>query len=1062
MMGLRNKNYLWIVILLFLGTTLCKAQQAAYEKFGQNRVQLRTFEWRYYDTTHFRIMYYDYGKFNAQFILQQAEADLPQIVFMMGAKLPSKIDVVIYNAYNDYKQTNIGRYNEELNESRNGLVDVQRNTIVVFFDGTHDGMRKQIRKGIAKIIKDNILYGYSLKDIVQNAVRMNLPQWYTNGYVQYISEDWDAEKNARLKSLLNRKQKYEFKDLELQDPSLVGHSFFNFMANKYNQNLINNLLFFTRSRKPLNSAIEIVFGKESKEVFADWKQFYTTPNDTMLTDTSAGRRLLGIIKPKKGALLKQFATSPDAKVVAYCEMLDGQYTINLFNVSNGKSQTIIEGGVRNSLEMKDPNYPIICWNNDGKKLAVMYEKDYNQRLKIFDAKSGKVSDRIITKNKFDRINGMAFMEDDDKLVMSCIKKGQSDLYQFTIKNAKLFQMTKDIWDDVAPSFVHGNTKLGILMMSNRPIASIEAPIKNEQLPNLPYKLYYYNDYGTSDLMLCSKHIEVPIQQPIQYGNNQFACLAAVDGKWQRYLINFTKTATGKDSTFYIKSNPIDYSILQHSYLKIKNSIVDVIDKKGKYFVYNTPISYLDTFDTYLHTDSIGEIALPKKIEEKQIDKNAPDTYFLSEFENDIDSLDIKQKISDAPINTKPKKFKVKEYKTLFSTDFLQTSFDNSLLFNKYQKLDLSNNQFKYPPLGGMLRLSLMDVLEDYKITAGFRMPVTFTNTFGYQLKFANYRNRLDWEISFNHNADTLIKNNNRLPTTDVYYSPVPEYARQVQHYLQGTLTYPWTITTKVSFESGLRADQLKYKARNEYSIQFPTYTEYWWFNHLEYVYDNTVQPIQNIRKGTRIKFYTDAFLQLTKGKGNMLSFGLDARNYLGIYRNIILASRISGATSHGKNRMLYRIGGIDNELVPKPNPNIPTMDTSVIYGYQTPVTNMRGYLQNSRNGSNYVVVNEEIRLPVMNTISNRLVKNKFLRNLQLVGFVDVGTAFTDKIEDYFYPVITQSGSVRVTTMQRASGTMMGYGFGFRTSVLGYYLHTDIGWNIDRRIPRASVGMELDF
>jgi hypothetical protein len=1052
-------------IIFFSTTQLLFAQQATTEKFGQNRVQLRTFDWQYYDTTHFRIMYYDYGKYNAQYLLQQAEADLPAIVFMMGAKLPDKIDVVVYNSYSDYKQTNIGRYNDELAESVNGLAEVNRNTIVVFFDGTHDGMRKQIRKGIAKIIKDNLLFGYTLKDIVKNAVSMNLPPWYTNGYVDYIAEDWDAAKLSKLKSILNKNQKRKFVDISAEYPTLVGHSFFHFLAEAYSQNAINNLLYYTRSRKPVDKALELVFQKKEKELQEQWKLFYTTPNDTTLTDTTAARKLVQVIKPKQGAILKQFAMSPDGGVLAYAQVLDGQYTIQLMTVANGKSTTIIEGGIRNSVETKDPNYPIICWNTDGKKLAVMYEKDYYQRLKIYDAKNGRTSDRIITKNKFDRINGMCFMEDDDKMVMSCIKKGQSDLYQFTIKNARLYQVTKDIWDDVAPTFVRGNGLNGIVFLSNRPKAALQAPIRNDELPNLPMQMYYYDDINANSIVCVSKNVNAVISQPLQYGKDNLAFLADVNGKKTRYIRFAKKMGAAADSIYYIPNNDIDYSIVHHNYLQQKNAMVDIVDKRGKYYIYQTPISYLDTMDAFKQVQGLLEIQGSKKPVQKPLPDNANDVYFLSEFENDIDSLVISKPKKDPlaydPSVFIPKRFRSKPYQALFTTDYLQTSIDNSLLFNKYQKVDMGNGLFKYPEIGPMVRLSLMDVLEDYKISAGIRVPYDLSFNMAYQIKFANYKRRIDWEVAFAHTADTMLKYNGALPVTDPFYSPKLEYAKQTQNSIIGTFTYPFNITTALRLETSFRQDQLKYKALNEYSLRFPTIAEYWWFNKIEYIYDNTIRPYENIYKGTKLKIYGDAFIQLNGAKTNTFVAGIDARYYKGIYKNIIWATRFASATSFGKSKLLYRIGGIDNEIIPKQNPDVGMIDDAN-FGYQTPVTNMRGYLQNSRNGRSFAVINEEIRIPVMNSLTNRVVKSKMLRQLQLVGFVDVGSAwgsFFNGPDDYRY---TKMDSLGNTITVLVPSTMLGYGGGIRTTILGYFIHADIGWNPDRKQSRLSIGMQKDF
>ena len=54
-------------------------------------------------------------------------------------------------------------------------------------------------------------------------------------------------------------------------------------------------------------------------------------------------------------------------------------------------------------------------------------------------------------------------------------------------------------------------------------------------------------------------------------------------------------------------------------------------------------------------------------------------------------------------------------------------------------------------------------------------------------------------------------------------------------------------------------------------------------------------------------------------------------------------------------------------------------------------TPLRGFANNSRNGSNAFVANAEIRVPVWSTIFKLPANNDFLRHLQFVGFADVGS-----------------------------------------------------------------------
>ncbi|HNF71641.1 MAG TPA: hypothetical protein PLP34_04460, partial [Chitinophagaceae bacterium] len=261
---------LFIAITLFSGVV---SAQASWETFGQNRVQYRTFHWKYFDSTHFRVFYYDYGKDNAVYMLNQAEVELSHILYLMGGKLNRKLNIILYNSFGDYRQTNLGRKNDELNQANGGKVDVAGDNIPVFFDGDHRHLLVQVKRGIARVIKDNMLFGDNLKDVVKNAVKMNLPEWYTTGYVQFIAGEWTSNLQISMCDLVSE-QKRKMSDLALDDPLLFGHGFWHFFAETYGDNAISNMLYLTRYRKTVNQALEMVCRKNAGDVFTECRAFF--------------------------------------------------------------------------------------------------------------------------------------------------------------------------------------------------------------------------------------------------------------------------------------------------------------------------------------------------------------------------------------------------------------------------------------------------------------------------------------------------------------------------------------------------------------------------------------------------------------------------------------------------------------------------------------------------------------------------------------------------------------------------------------------------------------------
>src|SRR5690606_30980336 len=88
------------------------------------------------------------------------------------------------------------------------------------------------------------------------------------------------------------------------------------------------------------------------------------------------------------------------------------------------------------------------------------------------------------------------------------------------------------------------------------------------------------------------------------------------------------------------------------------------------------------------------------------------------------------------------------------------------------------------------------------------------------------------------------------------------------------------------------------------------------------------------------------------------------------------------------------------------------------YAFQSLAVNMRGFRQNVANGNNAVVLNSELRLPVFTTLFNKPINNAFIRNFQLIQFIDLGTAWNgayDKIQrpSQVYPGPTGDVTVKL-------------------------------------------------
>ena len=111
-----------------------------------------------------------------------------------------KIEIIVYTDLTDLKQSNIG--SEEAFVNTGGQTKIVGNKIFVYFNGDHNHLRKQIREGVASVYLNAMLFGSNLQEIVQNAVMMNLPEWFKVGLISYIGEEWSTELDNELRDVV--------------------------------------------------------------------------------------------------------------------------------------------------------------------------------------------------------------------------------------------------------------------------------------------------------------------------------------------------------------------------------------------------------------------------------------------------------------------------------------------------------------------------------------------------------------------------------------------------------------------------------------------------------------------------------------------------------------------------------------------------------------------------------------------------------------------------------------------------------------------------------------------
>lgn len=412
------------------------------------------------------------------------------------------------------------------------------------------------------------------------------------------------------------------------------------------------------------------------------------------------------------------------------------------------------------------------------------------------------------------------------------------------------------------------------------------------------------------------------------------------------------------------------------------------------------------------------------------------------------------------------------YRLEFHTDFVTTKLDNSLLFEGLEPYDADQDVFSYPPPGILFKANFKDLFEDYEFEGGVRVPTTFDGT-EFFLVFNNKKNRLDKSFAIYRKHQRFSQNSNSVIPN------VPD-KRDVTSVLgQFGVRYPLDIFRSLRGYLTVRRDAITQLATELPTLERPTETEQRVGLRLEYVFDNTLDVAPNIKNGSRYKIFGavikkfdlevfDGFgLDFDEGFTGLL--GLDARHYQRLFKYSVFATRLSAATSFGSESFLYILGGTDNWLFPSNNETIPFPQNREDIAFKALAAPMRGFRINIRNGSSFALANAELRIPAFRYLFPR-TRSSLLRNFQVVGFFDVGTAwegptpFSDE-NPLNTTFIDRSDQVEVKVNFFRDPIVAGYGVGARAMLFGYFVRVDYAWGIETRKvqdPMLYFSLGYDF
>jgi hypothetical protein len=1088
-----------ILILLFTGLSLAGFPQfynGHQMSFGKNRVQYNEFVWSFYRHEKYDVYFNEDGKNLADYTADYAALIIPKIESFFDYTMEKRILFVVYNRLTDFRQSNIGLVTGKDEYNIGGTTTVSQNKAFLYFEGDFNKYDEQITAAVTRVIINEMLNGTDLVDNVANATLTNIPKWYSEGLVAYMSRRWDIETENMVKDGIINGKYEKFNRLTGDDAIYAGHSFWKYIADNYGESVIPGIIYLTSISKSIKTGFSNVLGLTLKELTYEWTGYYLNlfaADEGKPKVPDSGKVLK---KAKKGVVYQKIKISPTGNFLTYVTNDMGLYKIWLLNVQTGKKKKIFKREYVIE-QITDYSYPVIAWHPSARYIVFITEEKGGLKLYYYNIAEKKLTVRNFL--YFDKVLDFSFSREGSVFVFSGTRYGKTDIYVHDIASSTNRQITNDMADDFLPRFIENDNK--IIFSSNRISDSLSVSEKNPDRA-LTTDLFIYDYKNGSDLLMrLNDNKYTNKTYPNEVNHNKFIQLSDNYGIINRFISKFDSTVSFVDTTihyrYYAETAPLTQyarNILEQDYNESSGKVADIFFNKGIYNIYQNPLNELSLINDKIETTTTQKARL-KLLAAKDSLRNIKkkiipiasltenfmiadgDTITLGDNLIDInryvfevekinaynEKLDNKK--LELAMDTAPKiRPKIRFYQPIFYQNDMVSQIDFSFLNASYQAFTGGAFYFN-PGFNVLFKIGANDLFEDYKLTGGVRLSPDFDAN-EYLLSFENLKTRLDKQFVFHREA---FKNTG--------FGEFGAFEIKTHsHQLSMALRYPLTQVKSISSTLSFRNDRTVYLSSNPNYLNVPNIYRNWLGLKLEYIFDNTRSLGMNLYSGTRYKVFAEVQEQFYKNLYELVVFGADIRHYTRLHRSLILANRFAWSTSQGSSRIIYYLGGVDNWInlsqgrtpIFIPFSEIP-IDETQNYAFQAVGTNMRGFSQNIRNGNNFAVINSELRFPIFKYLANYPLSKSFFENFQLVGFFDVGSAWSGPTpwssKNAYDNDIVQQGPITITIDSDRDPIVAGYGFGFHTQLLGYFMRFDWAWGIENRqmLPHVFYfSMSLDF
>jgi Tol biopolymer transport system component len=1009
------------------------------DNFGKNKVQYFRFNWSYLQTDHFDIYFSEGGGPLAEFTALAAESAYTSISTLFRYQLVNRVPLIVYNSHNDFQQTNV--ISEYLEEGIGGVTELFKNRVVVPFEGDYRKFRHVIHHELVHAVINDMFYGGSIQSIISNNITLQLPLWFNEGLAEFEALRWDTDSDMFIRDATVHEYLPEINRLSGYFAYRGGQSVFWYIANKYGEQKIGEMLNRIKSTRSVEVGMRASIGLTLEELSERWQKEQKVmywPDIAKREEPADYARRLTEHKKEGGFYNTSPAISPRGDKIAFISNRHDYFDVFVMNAVDGSDVTkIVDGQRTNNFEELHLLTPGISWSPDGRRIAIAAKSGEADAILLVDVKSGDTEKLMF---KLDGIFSVDWSPKGDALTFIGNSARQSDVYVYEFASKSITNLTDDVFSDEQPSWsADGKT---VYFSSDRGAHLTGGPSALKDIRFHQLDLYSI-ETGTKLVRRLTDW----------EGSDETSPVGSPDGK----KLLFVSDSNGINNIYVLdldslKSRPVTNSLSGVYQLSLSSDGTKLAFSSLSHagfdiFLMRSPFERdIKTAELEPTLFRKGKIASPAPVTVAAAAAVPPaaqqDTTQL--YGKDI-QLDFSNYVfSDVRPENLPKdsliarlpriagnvdedgKYRVNKYKLDFTPDIVYGNAGYDTFYG----------------VSGSTVMAFSDLMGDHQIIFATNLLLDLKNS-DYALQYYYLPERIDFGVGGFHSARFVIVND--------------EFGGSLYRFR----TYGATVSAVYPFD---RFDRIEFgmswfniSKENLDQPNIPSQVRTVIVPGISYTHDTSLWGMISPMLGTRYRFDVFGTPKLGSAGLSFVNLTADYRTYLRLGRNYALALRFAGGGSFGKNPQKFIIGGVDNWINRTFEGGYIPLENAEDYMFLQIGLPLRGYNYNTAIGSRYGLFNFEFRYPLFAFLQAGPLPIG-LQSLGGVMFFDAGSAWNKERD--LVAFTKDAGGSSVTR-----DLLMGMGTGARVVFLAFLVRVDVAWAWNLRDfspPKYYISLGYDF